>query len=88
MSIIPIGKKGNASHSGEARIGKKLILSLTTKSQSTNKHLSGLKALKEEKIIKSFYVVSEDPIHRIEDKNINVIYWEIFISDLWAGKIF
>lgn len=52
------------------------------------KHLSGIKALKEEGIIKKFYLLSEDPLHRLVEKNIEIIHWKKFVEKLWAGKIF
>ncbi len=50
-------------------------------------HFSGLEALKEENKIKTFYLISEDPIQRIENKFIHVVHWKNFLENLWSDKI-
>jgi predicted AAA+ superfamily ATPase len=52
------------------------------------KHFSGIRALKEENLIKDYFVISEDPINRKEDNFINVIYWEDFLRKLWSDALF
>ena len=54
----------------------------------TPKYLSGLKFLQEENIIKTFYIISEDPINRLEDGFIHALYWKDFLKNLWNGEIF
>lgn len=52
------------------------------------KHLKGLKALAEEKIIKKYYLISNDKIHRKVDGQYIIIHWEDFIKQLWQDSIF
>lgn len=51
------------------------------------KHFAGLKALKEEGLLKSFYIVSEDPLERKTDEGFACLHWKSFLEKLWAGKI-
>jgi uncharacterized protein len=53
-----------------------------------DKHLKGLKALDEEKMVKQYYLVSHDTINRKVDGKFNAIYWEDFLKNLWQDEIF
>lgn len=53
-----------------------------------DKHLNGIRALKEEKILKKYFVISEDPIARLVDKNIEIMPWRDFLKKLWKNEIF
>ncbi len=50
------------------------------------KHLSGMRALKEEKIIRKFYMVSEDKIERVSE-GVSMMHWSSFLKALWGGEI-
>ena len=50
------------------------------------KHLKGLTYLMEEKKIKNYYLVSQDPI-ALKQKGIYILLWEQFIQRLWDGNI-
>ncbi|MBL7670520.1 MAG: DUF4143 domain-containing protein [Bdellovibrionaceae bacterium] len=52
----------------------------------TGKHLVGLRALQEEKKLKKFFLVSRDPVERVED-NILRIHYKEFLKRMWAGSI-
>jgi predicted AAA+ superfamily ATPase len=67
-------------------IGNKISVEIKATKQVTSKHLKGLKALKEERLIESHIIVSRDRISRIID-DIKAYYWEEFIKLLWRGKI-
>lgn len=48
------------------------------------KHLKGLKALREEGKIKNFAVISNDPVERTVD-NIHIYPWKIALDKLWKN---
>ena len=52
-----------------------------------DKHLKGIKALKEEGIIRNYAVVSCDRNERITKDNITIFPWKIFLDKLWKGEI-
>lgn len=52
-----------------------------------DKHLKGLRALKEEGIIKNFAVISCDQNERKTQDNITIFPWNIFLERLWKGQI-
>lgn len=52
-----------------------------------NKHLKGIRALKEEGNIQSFAVVSCDRYERKTEDEISIIPWKLFLKKLWNGEI-
>ena len=52
-----------------------------------DKHLKGLRALKEEGKIQHFAVVSCDRLERKTQDGISIIPWKVFLKKLWNGKI-
>ncbi len=50
------------------------------------KHLVGLLALKEEKMLKKYILISRDSVERIED-GILLIHYEDFLKRMWAGSL-
>ena len=52
-----------------------------------NKHLKGIRALKEEGIIQNFAVVSCDRYERKTQDSITIFPWKIFLKKLWNGDI-
>ena len=53
----------------------------------TSKHLKGLRALKEEGLLKTFIVVSLDTQERVTKDGIQILPWELFLKNLWHKKI-
>jgi predicted AAA+ superfamily ATPase len=68
-------------------IEDKLACEFKSTSHVTAKHLKGLKALKEEKNILDFCVVSQDPEPRMVE-GIKIYPWKTFLRELWADKLF
>lgn len=62
-------------------IGDKLAIEIKSSDKISKKHLKGLKALREEGLIESYYLVSLDKIDRTVD-GVRLIYWETFLKDL------
>ena len=52
-----------------------------------DKHLKGIRALKEEGNIENFAVVSCDPHERKTRDNIIISPWKLFLEKLWNGEI-
>ena len=48
--------------------------------------LKGLRALRDERMLKRYIVVSRDPVRRDVD-GITVLPWQEFILALWAGEL-
>jgi predicted AAA+ superfamily ATPase len=67
-------------------IGDRAAIEVTATSRVAAKHLKGLKALAEEKLVKKMFLVSHDPI-ATKKEGIHAMPWERFLQDLWSGKI-
>jgi predicted AAA+ superfamily ATPase len=55
--------------------------------QVTDKHLKGLRALKEENIVKNFFAVSLDDRVRQTSDGITILSWQDFVEKLWNHEI-
>jgi len=66
-------------------IGTNTAVEIKASQKTVKRDLKGLKALEEENIFKNYILVSQDPVNT-KDKNIQALYWEKFIEDLWADK--
>ncbi len=67
-------------------VGDEIAVEIKAAARITNRHRKGLLALKEEGILKKFYVVSNDPIRAVHDGIIQ-IHWKEFLEQLWRGEI-
>lgn len=67
-------------------IGNKVAIEIKSSKQINLKHLKGLLALKEEKKVANYLIVSNDPIERDIGKITN-IHWKLFLEKLWKGNI-
>jgi predicted AAA+ superfamily ATPase len=65
-------------------IGTKLAIEVKGTTQVKDKHLKGLRALKEEGLIDTYAVVSLDPHERITEDGIHIWPWKDFLNKLWA----
>lgn len=66
-------------------IGNTLAIEVKGTDLVTDKHLKGLRALKEEGLIQTYGVVSLDPNDRITTDGIHVWSWRGFLKKLWLG---
>ncbi len=66
-------------------IGQELALEIKSAHQVHDKHLKGLRALKEEGLIRRYAVVSLDAKMRTTSDGITVYPWEQFLEELWKG---
>jgi len=53
----------------------------------TERHLRGLKALREEGMVQNFAIVSTDPVRREVD-GVTVYPWQEFLTALWSDQLF
>ena len=63
-------------------IGNKVAVEVKGTDLVTDKHLAGLRALKEEGLIESYGIVSLDPNERITADGIHIWPWEVFLKKL------
>jgi len=68
-------------------VGEHLALEVKGTSLVQDKHLKGLRALKEEKIFKKYFVVSLDPHSRVTEDGIEILPWKVYTQRLWAGDL-
>ena len=66
-------------------IGNKLALEVKGTNLVNNKHLKGLRALKEEQLIHTYGVVSLDLNDRLTEDGIHIWSWKSFLQKLWSG---
>jgi len=64
-------------------IGNKMAIEIKSTEQVQDKHLKGLKTLREEGIIKEYHIISRDPVKRKID-GISVWAYDDFIKHLWT----
>lgn len=65
-------------------VGQELAVEIKGTKSVQPKHLKGLKALREEKLVKNYCVVSLDPKLRVID-GITIYPWKEFLSKLWSN---
>ena len=68
-------------------IGNKIAVEIKSQALIQDKHLRGLRNLKEEQLIKKYIVVSLDKEERTTQDKIQIMPWEIFLKKLWRGWI-
>lgn len=68
-------------------VGDRIAIEFKAADSVSERHLKGLKALREEGKVASYAVISLDPQPRRLD-GIRIYPWRIFLADLWAGRLF
>ncbi len=67
-------------------LGKQMAIEIKSTNLATDKHLKGLRALKEEQLVRDYVLVSRDSEMRRTHDNIVVYPWQEFLTLLWQGK--
>ena len=80
--------RSTAQHEVDFLIGNSLAIEVKGSQQIADKHLKGLRALKEEQLIKNYAVVSLDANLRITEDGISIYPWQVFLERLWQGLLF
>jgi predicted AAA+ superfamily ATPase len=73
-------------HEVDFIIDDQIAIEVKTTKKVTGKALKGLKYLMEEKKLKKYYLISQDPI-AMNQEGIYILPWETFIKQLWDGKV-
>jgi predicted AAA+ superfamily ATPase len=68
-------------------IGNKVAVEIKATKLVQDKHLKGLRALKEEGLIERYIIVSQDSEKRTTADGIDIYPWKLFLQELWEGKI-
>jgi len=68
-------------------IGNKLAIEVKATDVVKDKHLKGLRALKEEGLVQNYGVISLDSHERLTDDGIVIWPWRQFLNKLWSGEI-
>ncbi|OGQ65598.1 MAG: hypothetical protein A3F89_01060, partial [Deltaproteobacteria bacterium RIFCSPLOWO2_12_FULL_50_11] len=68
-------------------LGQKLALEIKATSLVQDKHLKGLRALKEEGLIEKYAIVSLDEEERTTEDGIAIYPWKVFLKKMWDRKI-
>ena len=68
-------------------VDRSLAIEIKSTSLVQDKHLKGLRALKEEGLIKKYIVVSLDANERITNDQIYILPWKTFLNKLWNNKL-
>ena len=67
-------------------VGEEVAIEIKSTQKVSSKHLRNLKALKEEKVFKKFFLVSCDPDNTLQ-ANIHCLHWSEFLRRLWGNRI-
>lgn len=68
-------------------VGKTLAVEIKATSMVQDKHLKGLRALKEERIFRKHIVVSQDLKPRKTEDGIEILPWAFYLERLWNGDL-
>lgn len=69
-------------------LGQKIALEIKSTSLVQEKHLKGIRALKEEGLIEKYMIVSLDEEERITSDGIAIYPWKRFLEKLWDNQLF
>ena len=93
MALIPQNKKTLQfwrTRSGtevDFLIGRDTAIEVEAAKTVHDKHLKGLRALKEEEIFSQFILVSFDGMNRKTDDGIRILHWSRFLVLLWKDDL-
>ncbi len=68
-------------------IGRDTAIEVKTAKRIQDKHLKGLRALKEEEIFSQFILVSFDEMNRKTTDGIRILHWSRFLDLLWNDEL-
>lgn len=73
-------------HEVDFLIGEKVAVEVKSVARGTDLHEKGLRALKEEKIFKKFFLVTQDRIQSSKG-GVTRLHWQDFLRQLWDDEI-
>ncbi|MCK5155654.1 MAG: ATP-binding protein [Spirochaetales bacterium] len=65
-------------------VGSKAAIEVKSTENITDKHLKGIRALAEEKIVENLYIVSFDELNRQTQDGIHIVHWRTFLTEMWT----
>lgn len=68
-------------------LGDAVAIEIKGTHQVADKHLKGLRALKEERLVERFIAVSLDDGERHTADGIEIVPWQVFLERLWSNQI-
>lgn len=74
-------------HEVDYVIGDHTAIEAKATRRCSARDLHGLKALKEEGLLKKYILVTQDKIESTQDK-MTCLHWRSFVKQLWAGQLF
>ena len=78
---------GTRSFEVDLIVGKNAAIEIKYSQNVDSNHLKGLKAFREEKQVKDYYLVGRYKFEQERD-GIKILPYEVFLERLWAGEIF
>jgi len=66
-------------------IGRQTAVEVKASQRISQRDFKGLKALEEERVFKTYILVSQDPVNTREN-HFQALFWEDFLRDLWEDK--
>ena len=78
--------RAQTGHEVDLVAGDEIAVEIKATRKVSQEDKKGLKALREEGIIKQFFLVSEDETARFQD-GIHYLHWADFLKRLWAGEV-
>ncbi len=79
--------RNTSKHEVDYIVGNEIAVEVKATKKVESKHLKGLYALKEENIVKDYYLISEDKIERRTSDGFQLLYWQNFLDKLWKNEI-
>lgn len=67
-------------------VGHKTAIEVKATSRIDDRDLRGLRALKEEALLKRYVVVCREPVPRLTSDGIEILPWQVFLERLWEGN--
>ncbi|MCX6117901.1 MAG: DUF4143 domain-containing protein [Proteobacteria bacterium] len=78
--------RSDSGHEVDFIIDEEIAVEVKAKSSVNSQDMKGLKALREERLLKKHIIVSLEARPRIDD-GILILPWADFVSDLWSGQL-
>jgi len=74
-------------HEVDFIIGDEIAVEVKSTRKINKDDFAGINALREEGILKAFFIVSNDPVDIVKD-GVNCLNWKTFLQRLWADRLF
>ncbi|RIL11991.1 MAG: ATPase [Proteobacteria bacterium] len=79
--------RSTSQFEGDLVVGDTAAIEIKAAKQVSHKHLKGIRALREERLLPNYFVVSQDSVRRTTEDGIQIYPWRQFLQDLWGGEL-